>query len=38
MDNNRTAKRMFETRPERKRGTERPKLRWGIVWIRISDI
>jgi hypothetical protein len=28
MDNNRTAKRMFNTRPEGKRGTGKPKLRW----------
>jgi hypothetical protein len=29
MDNNRITKRMFNTRPEGKRGTGRPKLRWG---------
>jgi hypothetical protein len=29
MDNNRTTKRMFDTRPEGKSGIERPKLRWG---------
>jgi hypothetical protein len=33
MDNNRITKRMFNTRTEGKRGTGRPKLRWGIVWI-----
>jgi hypothetical protein len=31
MYNNRTTKRMFKTRPVGKRGTGRPKLRWGIV-------
>jgi hypothetical protein len=31
-DNNGITKRMFDTRPEGKRGTVRPKLRWGIVW------
>jgi hypothetical protein len=29
MDNNRITKRMFNTSPEGKRGTGRPKLRWG---------
>jgi hypothetical protein len=29
MDNNRITKRMFNTRPEGKRGTGRLKLRWG---------
>jgi hypothetical protein len=29
MDNNWITKRMFNTRPEGKRGTGRPKLRWG---------
>jgi hypothetical protein len=29
MDNNRITKRMFNTRPEGKRGCGRPKLRWG---------
>jgi hypothetical protein len=28
MDNNRITMRMFNTRPEGKRGTGRPKLRW----------
>jgi hypothetical protein len=31
MDNNRITKRMFNTRKEGKRGTGKPKLRWGIV-------
>jgi hypothetical protein len=30
MDSNRITKRMFNTRPEGKRGTGRPKLRWGV--------
>jgi hypothetical protein len=29
MDNNRITKSMFNTRPEGKRGTGRPKMRWG---------
>jgi hypothetical protein len=29
IDNNRITKKMFNTRPEGKRGTRRPKLRWG---------
>jgi hypothetical protein len=29
MDNNRITMRMFNTRPEGKRRTERPRLRWG---------
>jgi hypothetical protein len=29
MDNNRITKRMFNTRPEGRRGSGRPKLRWG---------
>jgi hypothetical protein len=37
MDNNRTTKRMFDTRPEGKIGIGRPKLRWGVAWTRISD-
>jgi hypothetical protein len=36
MDNNRITKRMFNTRPERKRGTGRSKLRWAIVWTMTS--
>jgi hypothetical protein len=32
MDNNRITKIMFNTSPEGKMGTGRPKLRWGIVW------
>jgi hypothetical protein len=35
VDNNRTNRRMFNTSPEIKRGTGRPKLRWGIVWTMI---
>jgi hypothetical protein len=31
MDNNRITKIMFNTRLEGKRGTGRPKLKWGIV-------
>jgi hypothetical protein len=27
---------MFNTKPEGKRGTARPKLRWSIVWIMTS--
>jgi hypothetical protein len=38
MHNNRTAKRISDTKPEEKRGIGRPKLRWGIVWTRISDL
>jgi hypothetical protein len=30
MNNNQITKRMFNTRPEGKRGTGRPKLRWGV--------
>jgi hypothetical protein len=33
MGNNWTTKRMFDTRPEGKRGTGRPELRWGGGWI-----
>jgi hypothetical protein len=36
MDNNRITEGMLNTRPEGKRGTGRPKLRWGIVWTMIS--
>jgi hypothetical protein len=36
MDNNQTTKRMLNARPEGKRGIGRPKLRWGIVWTKIS--
>jgi hypothetical protein len=36
MDNNRITKRMFNTSPEGKMGTGRPKLRWGIVWTMTS--
>jgi hypothetical protein len=36
MDNNRITKRIFNTRPEGKRGTGRPKLRWGILWAMTS--
>jgi hypothetical protein len=37
MDNNHSyPKRMFNTRPEGKIGTGRPKLRWGIVWTMTS--
>jgi hypothetical protein len=37
MDNNRIAKRMFNTRPEGKNGAERPKMRWGIMCTMISE-
>jgi hypothetical protein len=36
MDNNRITERMFNIRPEGKRGTGRPKLRWVIVWTMTS--
>jgi hypothetical protein len=38
MANNWVTKRMFNTRPEGKRGTRRPKLRWGIVWTMTSGL
>jgi hypothetical protein len=37
MDNNWITKRMINTRPEGKRGTGRPKLRWWIMWTMISE-
>jgi hypothetical protein len=36
MYNNRITKGTFNTRPDGKRGTGRPKLRWGIVWTMTS--
>jgi hypothetical protein len=35
-NNNNITKRIFNTRPEGKRRTGRPKLRWGIVWTMTS--
>jgi hypothetical protein len=37
INNNRIIKRIFDIRPEERRGTGRPKLRWGIVVIMISE-